>query len=65
MVLIKPSGVSLTEESYKKLALKSKTCPVTSLPFDPEKDVLYIKRAATGYSSSGKVEFKKQKLTLN
>lgn len=64
VVLIKTSGVIMLETALKELALPSMTCPITSKKFKNE-DVVEMQSAATAFASSGQVEGKLHRPSIN
>jgi len=63
VVVIKKTRQVMLKEMFEKMAKPSMTCPVTGKRFK-EKDVLELKKAATGYAASGEVQAKKYRHTL-
>jgi nitric oxide synthase-interacting protein len=64
VVLIKTSGVLMLETALKELANPTMTCPLTGKKYKAE-DVLELKSAASGFSSSGNVEGKIHRPSIN
>ena len=63
VVCIKKTKQIMLKEIYNELAKPSMICPVTGKKFK-EKDVLLLKKAASGFAASGEVEAKKYRHTL-
>ena len=54
VVLIKNTGIIITEETAKTLAYPTMRCPITNKTFTI-KDILHITRAQSGYAATGNV----------
>ena len=63
VIVIKKTGQVMLKSVYKKLVKPSMICPITSKKFK-EKDVIELKKAASAFSASGKVQAKKYRHTL-
>ena len=63
VVLIKKTGVVMIKEFYESLAKSSRVCPVTEKTFK-DKDVIELKKSASGFAASGEVIAKKYRPTL-
>lgn len=63
VVCIKKTKQIMLRSVYNDLAKPSMICPVTGKKFK-EKDVLLLKKAASGFAASGEVEAKKYRHTL-
>lgn len=64
MVLIKPTGAVMSEETARSLAYPTMRCPITSRKFTMT-DVLPLARTSTGFASTGNVEAKKYRPSIN
>lgn len=64
VLLIKTTGVYMIESAFKDLALPTKTCPLSGKPFLSE-EVVELVSAASGFASSGQVEAKVHRSTIN
>lgn len=62
-VVIKKTGKVMLRDMYEKLAKPSMRCPVTGKKFK-EKDVIELKKAASGFAASGEVTAKRYRPTL-
>lgn len=63
VVVIKKTRQVMLKEMFEKMAKPSMTCPITGKKFK-DKDMLELKKAATGYAASGEVQAKKYRHTL-
>jgi len=63
IIVIKKTKKVMTKDMYETLARPTMTCPITGRKFK-EKDVLQLKKAATGFAASGEVMAKKYRPTL-
>lgn len=64
VVLLKTSGIIMLESAMKELAIPTMTCPITGKKFTKE-DILELKAAASGFSSTGTVEGKVHRPSIN
>lgn len=63
-MLIKSTGALMLEQTAKDLAYPTKTCPLTGKKFDMA-DVLELVQATSGFSSTGQVEAKVHRPSIN
>lgn len=64
VILIKSTKVIMIEDVYNNLVKSNNICPITSKKIK-DNDILYLQRAASGFSSSGNVEAAVYKPTIN
>lgn len=64
VVLLKNTGVIMTEDTFTSLVKPSMLCPITSRRFEL-KHVLSVAQAASGFASTGKVEASKHRPSIN
>jgi nitric oxide synthase-interacting protein len=64
VVLLRNTGVVMTEDTYESLVKPTMVCPITSRRFEA-RHVLQVAQAASGFASTGKVETSKYKPSIN
>lgn len=57
-------GVVMLKDVYEKLAKPDLVCPITGKKFKPEKHVLQLQKAASGFAASGEVTAKIYRPTI-